>query len=147
MSEMADYLTPRLSLRRPEIGLSGHWGGLGSMSSMWRIADGGGVEQLDGSFLHQRTHTTDPEETYPDYLAPLIRRGQAGEREALLGTFGLAPKSKLPPGKHYATMNARSETVGEKPTYRTVWSKLQLCLIPCAAIYEPNYETGQQSGT
>jgi len=27
---------------------------------MWQIADGGGVEQLDGSFLHQRTHTTAP---------------------------------------------------------------------------------------
>jgi len=31
---------------------------------MWGIADGGGVEQLDGSFLHQRTHTPDPEATF-----------------------------------------------------------------------------------
>jgi len=27
---------------------------------MGRIADGRGVEQPDGSFLHQRTHTPDP---------------------------------------------------------------------------------------
>jgi len=27
---------------------------------MWRIADGGGVEQLDGGFLHQRTHAPNP---------------------------------------------------------------------------------------
>ena len=27
---------------------------------MWRIADGGGIEQPDGSFLHQRIHTPDP---------------------------------------------------------------------------------------
>jgi hypothetical protein len=28
---------------------------------MRRIADGGGIEQPDGSFLHQRIHTPDPE--------------------------------------------------------------------------------------
>jgi hypothetical protein len=28
---------------------------------MWRIANGDGIEQPDGSFLHQRTHTPDPE--------------------------------------------------------------------------------------
>jgi len=28
---------------------------------MWRIADGGGVERLDGGFLHQRTHNPDPQ--------------------------------------------------------------------------------------
>jgi len=27
---------------------------------MWWIADDGGIEQSDGSFLHQRTHTPDP---------------------------------------------------------------------------------------
>jgi hypothetical protein len=31
---------------------------------MWRIADSGGIEQSDGSFLHQRTHTPDPEATF-----------------------------------------------------------------------------------
>ena len=36
-------------------------GRAGSTSVMWRIADGGGVEQLDGSFLYQRTHTLDPD--------------------------------------------------------------------------------------
>jgi hypothetical protein len=35
-------------------------GGLGSPPAMWRIADGGGIEQRDSSFLHQRTHTPDP---------------------------------------------------------------------------------------
>jgi hypothetical protein len=30
---------------------------------MWPIADGGGIEQPDGSFLHQRTHTSDPIQT------------------------------------------------------------------------------------
>jgi hypothetical protein len=31
---------------------------------MWRIADGGGIEQPDGSFLHQRIHTPDPEQLF-----------------------------------------------------------------------------------
>jgi len=38
------------------VGLCRHWGGLGSTSAMWRVVDGGGVEQLGDSFLHQRTH-------------------------------------------------------------------------------------------
>lgn len=35
-------------------------GGLGSRSAMSRIAEGGGIEQPNVSFLHQRTHTPDP---------------------------------------------------------------------------------------
>jgi len=35
---------------------------------MWRIADGGGVDQPYDSFLHQRTHTPDPERTINDAL-------------------------------------------------------------------------------
>jgi len=84
-----------------------------------------------------------PEETYPDYLAPLIRCGAEGEREALLGTFGLIPKAHMPACKHYATMNARAETVGEKTTYRGAWAKQHLALIPCEAVFEPNYESGK----
>jgi hypothetical protein len=45
---------------RQVIGLCRHWSGLGSTSAMWRIADGGGIEQRDSGFLHQRTHTLDP---------------------------------------------------------------------------------------
>jgi hypothetical protein len=41
------------------IGHCRHWDGLGSTSAMSRIADGGGIEQPDGSFLHQRIHTPD----------------------------------------------------------------------------------------
>ncbi|SFU26462.1 hypothetical protein SAMN05192563_105610 [Paraburkholderia aspalathi] len=37
-----------------------HSGGPGSMSAMSWIADGGGIQQSDGSFLRSRTHTPDP---------------------------------------------------------------------------------------
>ena len=43
------------------LGHARHWRGLGSTSAIrLRIADGAGVEQPGGSFLHQRTHTPDP---------------------------------------------------------------------------------------
>ncbi|WP_207002593.1 SOS response-associated peptidase [Trinickia mobilis] len=83
-----------------------------------------------------------PDEIYQDYLAPIVRPG-AGAREAVTATFGMVPKGKLPQGKHYSTMNARAETVGEKPTYRGAWAKAQRCLIAVDAVYEPNWETGK----
>jgi putative SOS response-associated peptidase YedK len=59
------------------------------------------------------------EEIYQDYAAPILRRGADGGREAVLATFGMIPKDKVPAGKRYSTMNARSETVGERPLIST----------------------------
>ncbi len=84
-----------------------------------------------------------PDEIYQDYPAPMVRRRADGEREVVTATFGMVPKGKLPQGKHYSTMNARAETVGEKPTYRSAWAKAQRCLIAVDAVYEPNRETGK----
>jgi hypothetical protein len=44
---------PIVKDERAVIGLSRHWDGLGSTSAMWLIADDGGIEQPDGSILHQ----------------------------------------------------------------------------------------------
>ena len=41
------------------------------------------------------------------------------------------------------TYNARSETVGEKPSFRNAWRNRQLCVIPVQAFCEPNYESGK----
>jgi putative SOS response-associated peptidase YedK len=49
----------------------------------------------------------------------------------------------MPAGKRYSTMNARAETVGERLAFRSSWAKQQLCLVPCEAVYEPNYESGK----
>ncbi len=40
-------------------------------------------------------------------------------------------------------MNARAETIGEKPTYKGAWRKAQLCLVPMQAFFEPCYESGK----
>ncbi|HKR43520.1 MAG TPA: SOS response-associated peptidase family protein [Paraburkholderia sp.] len=92
------------------------------------------------------------DEIFKDYAAPVIRRASATHeapeapdaREALLATFGMVPRKQIPPGvKVFDTMNARAESVGEKRSFSGAWKKLQLCLIPCEAFFEPSYETGK----
>ncbi|MEM5405853.1 MULTISPECIES: SOS response-associated peptidase [Paraburkholderia] len=82
------------------------------------------------------------DEVYKDYATPIIWRVEDDDR-ADLATFGIVPRRHIPEGvKAFDTMNARSETVGEKRSFSGAWKKLQLCLIPCNGIYEPNYESG-----
>ncbi|HEY1999923.1 SOS response-associated peptidase [Paraburkholderia sp.] len=79
-------------------------------------------------------------EIYKDYVAPIFRRGADGFSTDP-ATFGMVPRNRIPPGvKVFDTMNARSESVGEKRSFSGAWKKLQLCLIPCQTFYEPNYE-------
>lgn len=83
-----------------------------------------------------------PKETWQDYVAPIVRRGESG-RELVLATYGMVPKRHIPPGvKKFTTMNARAETIGEKRSYSKQWREGQLCLIPMEEFYEPCYETG-----
>lgn len=82
-----------------------------------------------------------PEETWQDYAAPIVRHIDT-RPQLITGTYGLLPKSRLKPGKSFATMNARAETIGEKIAYRQAWQKAQTCLIPTNWFYEPNYVSG-----
>jgi putative SOS response-associated peptidase YedK len=83
-----------------------------------------------------------PPETWKDYVAPILRM-DGDQRLTEPATFGIVPRAHIPPGvKLFDTMNARTETVGEKRSYSGAWKKLQLCLIPCRSFYEPSYETG-----
>ncbi|MCP3708854.1 SOS response-associated peptidase [Paraburkholderia sp. CNPSo 3274] len=83
------------------------------------------------------------EEVYKDYPAPIIRRVD-GELCADLATFGIIPRKHIPDGvRAFDTMNARTETVGERRSFNGAWRKQQLALIPCEAFYEPNYESGK----
>ncbi|WP_283150490.1 SOS response-associated peptidase [Silvimonas soli] len=82
-----------------------------------------------------------PDGTWQDYRAPIIvDRGEGPH--LIVGTYGMIPQKRLPPGVRITTMNARSETVGEKKSYRDAWNRSQLCLVPMRAFYEPCYETG-----
>ncbi|WP_375790537.1 SOS response-associated peptidase family protein [Cupriavidus alkaliphilus] len=74
-------------------------------------------------------------ETWPDYAAPIVRMDGDGRRDSVLASFGLVPRSRVPQGvRPYDTMNARSETVGEKRTFSGPGKKGQLCLIPVTAV-------------
>lgn len=79
-------------------------------------------------------------EAYPGRVAPFLP-GPPSDRWTP-GTFGLMPhwaKDTL----YRSTYNARSETVAEKPAFRSAWKALQFCVIPVQAFYEPNYENGR----
>lgn len=85
-----------------------------------------------------------PLEAYQDYLAPIIRHDDRGGRESLVGSYGMVPKQHIPPGvKRFATLNARSETVGQLRSYSGAWRSGQRCLVPMDAFYEPNWDTGK----
>lgn len=65
-----------------------------------------------------------PPETWPDYAVPIIVGIGDGTRQALVGTFGMVPKARIPPGvAKFDPTNARSETVGEKRSFSGPWKK------------------------
>lgn len=79
-------------------------------------------------------------ECYPGSQGPFI--ANADPTHWRRGVFGLLPHWAQPKLAR-STYNARSETVAEKPSFRNAWRKRQFCIIPAAAIYEPNWETGK----
>ncbi|MES2740092.1 MAG: SOS response-associated peptidase family protein [Pseudomonadota bacterium] len=82
------------------------------------------------------------DEIYQDYAAPFIIR-EHGARVARLGSYGFIPQRRMPPGQRLTTMNARAETVGQLRTYKQAWAASQRCLVPCMAVFEPNWEQSQ----
>jgi putative SOS response-associated peptidase YedK len=94
-------------------------------------------------------------DVWPCYSSSFIRRpaqANAGDvtatqREALLGFFGLVPHWAKEAAFGKRTYNARSETVHEKPSFRDAWRKGQHCIIPAAAIYEPDWRSGRAKAT
>jgi putative SOS response-associated peptidase YedK len=85
-----------------------------------------------------------PEETWKDYVAPILRRDPHGRLEARLATYGMVPRRRIPPDvKPFDTMNARAESIGERRSFALAWRRLQLCAVPMAWFYEPCYESGR----
>jgi putative SOS response-associated peptidase YedK len=80
-------------------------------------------------------------ETYRERfnLAPaqraLIVREREGEREAVLAKWGLLPHWAKDAKIAFKMINARSETLTEKPAYRSLLTKYR-CLIPADGFYE-----------
>lgn len=83
-------------------------------------------------------------DAWPDYPAPIVRASADGGREAVMGSFSMVPKARIPQGvRYYPTANARTETIGKLNSFAKHWKSGQLCLIPATCFYEPNWETGK----
>ena len=88
---------------------------------------------------------------WPGYLGAFIRRhpqASVGDEavpplEALNGLFGLVPHWSADTKITRNTFNARSETVGQKPSFRDAWKRGQHCIIPADAFFEPDWRTGK----
>lgn len=87
-----------------------------------------------------------PGESWGGYTAPIVRQHE--DRLVVEpARFGLIPPwcpdeenvKKLTRG----TLNARRETIAEKPSFKDAWRKGQFCLIPMNRFYEPCYESGR----
>jgi putative SOS response-associated peptidase YedK len=83
-------------------------------------------------------------ETYPGYLAPIVRLAEDGsdEMESVNACFGMVPPwADLKLARQ--TYNARTETVADKPSFRSAFRKNQFCIVPADAVFEPSYATGK----
>lgn len=96
------------------------------------------------------TFGIDPDPQYkldlwPGYVGPFLRADVDGNDELQLevGTFGLIPGWSKDDKIARRTYNARSETVAQKPSFRNAWRDGRHCIIPAAAIYEPDWRSGK----
>lgn len=84
-----------------------------------------------------------PQETYPSYPAPIARLDRTGRVTVHNARFGLIPHWAQDSAIGRKTYNARTETVAEKPSYRTPWRERQFAIALLDDFYEPNWETGK----
>ncbi len=70
----------------------------------------------------------------PSQSHPIIRQGD-GSRDCAIARWGLIPSWAKDLKIGYSMINARAETVAEKPSFRTAF-KRRRCLIPASGFYE-----------
>lgn len=97
------------------------------------------IEQtlFDVSELHPRYNIA------PSQDVPIVRDTGKG-RELALARWGLVLHWSREEKPKYSTINARAETVAEKPTYREAFRRKR-CLIPATGFYEWTREGDQKT--
>jgi putative SOS response-associated peptidase YedK len=106
-------------------------------------------------FKAEPTHVPVRADVWPGYLGSFIMRPReadygdeaVAERVEVPGVFGLLPHWAKDEKLSRHTYNARSETVAEKPSFRDSWRKARHCIIPAAAIWEPDWGSGKAVAT
>lgn len=93
-------------------------------------------------------------ELWPLYMGPFVRLNPAEAQEdgapeydISVGQFGLLPGWAKDRKLGRSTYNCRSETAATKNSFRTAWKRAQHCIIPAAAIYEPDWRSGKAVST
>ena len=106
------------------------------------------IKPSNANWVKSNFHTDLPfsgwrAEIYPTYPAPFIYLDN-GKPKCELAQFGLVPHWAIDKKKFgLRTYNARSETVHEKPSYRSAWKERRFGLAIMESFYEPNWETGK----
>ncbi len=73
----------------------------------------------------------------PTQTVPVLLKNRVTQKIDVKGMrWGLLPSWSREPNTQYATFNARSETMAEKPTFKTAWRQSQTCLLPAIGYYE-----------
>lgn len=99
------------------------------------------IQAASGAALTQQLGLMLPTDYSPRYnVVPSqavlgIRATGEGVCEAVWLRWGLIPSWSAEPRVKYSTINARAETVAEKPTYRQAFRQRR-CLIPADGFYE-----------
>ena len=71
----------------------------------------------------------------PSQDIPIIKQDAEGARELAFARWGLIPSWAKDESIGYKLINARSETVSEKPSFRSAF-KSRRCIIPAGGFYE-----------
>lgn len=79
----------------------------------------------------------------PTQDVPVVRHGESGEREFASIRWGLVPAWAKEIGGSAPLINARSETIAEKPSFRDAFQRRR-CLIPSDGFYEWKTENGEK---
>jgi len=87
---------------------------------------------------------------YPTQVAPIVRRPperESGDEavpefEMVMAHFGLLPGFAKDVKYGVRTYNARTETVASLASFKNAWAKGRRCIVPCEAIFEPDWRTG-----
>jgi putative SOS response-associated peptidase YedK len=77
-------------------------------------------------------------------IPAFLRDRKSGKNKGMGMRWGLVPSWSREISPKFATFNARSETVSEKPTFRAAWNQSQTCLIPALGYYEWQGEKGNK---
>ena len=71
----------------------------------------------------------------PSQPVMIVRQDVSGQRELTSVNWGLIPSWSKDPNIGHSLINARAETVAEKPSFRTAFRRRR-CVIPASGFYE-----------